>query len=209
MTDPDRDLRVRLSRLERAMPSAVPLDIKAMPPAAASSRWRLPAMLAAAAAAGVLAGAFGTALLDQERGQPTAPIVPAGVYRSAAPMGGPVCVALELPVRDTPGAPAFHRVWWWPQGPAGCGERADFVYVQWIQPRRVQITDGDDPRAGVRFDFTVELRDGTRHEMEFTLDPRAPADDDGTVPTFTTAGAGQPGIPLLPMTELDDIQEAP
>jgi hypothetical protein len=213
MTDPELNLRERLTRLERAMPSAIPVDVEAVGRPArrrgpAAARWRMGGLLAAAVVAGILVGGTGLSLLSP--GQPRTPVVPAGMHRSASPMGGPVCVAVDLPMHAAVERLSFTRVWWWPQGTSGCAQRSDFVYVQWVRPMRARITaDDGSSHAGIVLELVVELRDGSRHAIGFTLDPRAPAADDGSVPTFRDALGREPGVPLLPIDSFDDIQEAP
>ena len=97
-------------------------------------------------------------------------------------------------------------MWWWPRGPNGCGQRSDFVYVQWLQPTRAGITAEDGTtRDGVRLELVVELRDGSRHDLDIVLDPMAEAADDGSVPTYATSGSG-PGVTLLPINDYDELE---
>ena len=209
MNDRDYDLRERLVRLEHGMPSALPLDLEGtLPPGAGHqgtwvTRSKLAGMLAAAVLAGGVVGAvvggLGLGLLAP--GQPHSLVLPAGLYRSTTPIAGPVCAMVELPVRDAVQRLPQRRVWWWPEGPEGCHQRSDFIYVQWIQPRRTA--------AGITLSLTVELRDGSRHQVSFTLDPRAEVTPDGSVATFRDGAGLQPGVLLVPTEGYDDIEEAP
>jgi hypothetical protein len=209
----ERALRERLARLERAMPDALPRDLRAVVVPRHSSRigdrpaWASLLPLLAAVVAGIVVGGAGLLLLAPR--QTGTPVLPAGIYRSGSPVQDAVCVAVELPVRgDAPGL-AQRRVWWWPPGPAGCSQRSDFIYVQWVQPTLARITaDGGSPRDGVRLELAVELRDGARYAVDLTLDPMAVASDSGgSVPTYADGGLST-SVTLLPIDSLDSIEEA-
>jgi hypothetical protein len=205
MNDREHDLRDRLVRLEHGMPAALPLDLEDALPTSAGrrgtwmSRGMLAGMLTAAVLAGAVVGGLGLTLLAP--GQPRTPVLPAGLYRSSSPIAGPVCVMVELPMRNAVQQLGQTRVWWWPEGPDGCTQRSDFIYVQWVQPQRAA--------AGITLSLMVELRGGERHQLTFTLDPQAAAAPDGAVATFRDASGLQPGVRLVPTEGYDDIEEAP
>jgi hypothetical protein len=213
VNDLGHDLRDRLVRLEHGMPSALPLDLEGVVPAPRrsegwSSRGRLIGLLATAMLAGAMVGGVGVSLLASD--PPRAPLPPVGLYRSASPISGPVCVMVELPVGPSRGQLHQTRVWWWPQGPEGCGQRSDFIYVQWVQPIRAQLPRADGSgRSGVTLSLTVELRDGSRHLLAFTFDSLAQAAPDGSVVTFRDADGVRAGVPLVPTQGYDEIEEAP
>jgi hypothetical protein len=211
MSVDERTLRERLARLERAMPDALPLDLGEVVavdrprPVGGVTAWPASLLLPAAVLAGVLVAVSGLLVLAPR--QPGTTVLPSGLYRSATPIQGPVCVALELPIRPAAGGLAQQRVWWWPAGPDGCGQRTDFIYVQWVQPTRMRIAGEDGAgRDGIRLELVVELRDGSRHDLGFALDPMASAAGDGSVPTYR-ADDGAPSGTLLPINDYDQIQE--
>ena len=207
--DDDR-LHERLTRLERAMPDALPLDfggeiaLERPRRQVASGWWPASVLLVGAVVAGMLVGGAGLLLLGPRPSG--APVLPSGLYRSATPVDDPVCVSLELPVRPLAEDAAQRRVWWWPRGPEGCQQRADFIYVQWVQPTAARIPAGDGSTSqGVRLQLVAELRDGSRHDLDIVIDPLAEATDDGSVPTWTADGS-QPGTLLLPINDYDELE---
>jgi hypothetical protein len=209
MSLPDDELRVRLRRLEGAMPAAVPVRAGVFDTTPGRRRpWRLLAVAAASLLLGVGIGAAGLRLLSGTA-PPTGSGIPPSMHRSEVPLAGPVCVAVQMPMGSgTVGMLAYTQVWWWPQGPAGCAQRSDFVYVQWVRPSRVLIEEDGDTHGGVVMAVTVELRDGSRWPLSFTYDPLQPAGDDGVL-TFRDASASVPGVRFVPIDNLDQLQEVP
>lgn len=211
MSGHDDQLDARLMRLERSMPDALPIDLAEAVAVERPRRmegafaWPTSALLLlGAVVAGMLVGGSGLLLLAPRPS--AAPVLPAGLYRSATPVADPVCVALELPVRAAERLEQ-RRVWWWPRGPKGCGQRSDFIYVQWVQPTRAPITAAEGTaRNGIRLALVVELRDGSRHDVDLVLDPMAEAAADGSVVTYA-AGGSAPGVTLVPIDDYDELEE--
>lgn len=115
----------------------------------------------------------------------------AGIYQSAEPLRGTMCVAVNLEA----GA-ATADLWWWGAGKTGCDSRTSDVVTTLASVDAV----GTEVGVGVRISYWMDLMTGEQERVEFTI---GAAPEEAPWPARTIDSSVEGAIGFVRVGEVD------